>query len=467
MALTLEESNVSNNQEYTEMLNDLQANILKHHGRDFAFHLFLTIKSEKSVEAKNWIADFAASKITSTAKQLVDSKIKKQNDVDGGTVYTLSLSSSGYEKLGIDFTAQPNDKAFQKGMKQRSTELADNPENWEIEFQNQIDILIIVANTEESIANERKDNLILQLNTIFDVIKVQKGQILRNEHGEGIEHFGYADGISQPIFLENEINKQSTEAPWKDEAKLSLALVKDNGGKFQDSYGSYIVFRKLEQNVDAFKKAEANLPKVKHLTNEGSLEINEELAGAMIVGRFEDGTAVVSSSEERGIIKNDFDYSTDSNANKCPFHSHIRITNPRADLIDTDIDSFVKSVRLVRRGIPFDDIAGGRISLNDRPTKDIGLLFMCYQSNIENQFEFIQSAWANHGDIGGKSVGQDGIIGQGPNDFQKKLPEQWDVNGVTNNCEFSNPNSSFVTMKGGEYFFTPSISFLKSLLFDI
>lgn len=467
MALTLEETRVSNNQQFSEMLNDLQANILKHHGRKFAFHLFLSVKNGKSHEAKNWIADFATSKITSTAKQLVDSKIKKVNDVDGGTIYTLSLSSSGYNKLDIQSDLKPDNQAFQDGMKQRSVILEDNPTNWENEFQSQIDLLVIVGNANEIVATEKKDDLITQLNSTFDIIKVQKGEVLKK--GEiGIEHFGYADGISQPMFFEEEVLSQPSILKWNDEAQLKLALVKDKGGKFQDSYGSYFVFRKLEQNVKAFKEAEKNLPKVKGENGNDS----DELAGAMIVGRFEDGTEVVNSSKESSItnpndLKNDFDYSDDSNASKCPFHSHIRITNPRADLGNTGIGSFVKSVRLVRRGIPYDDIIGGRGSLNEEPTANVGLLFMCYQNDIEAQFEFIQHEWVNKGNFAGRTVGQDGIIGQGQNDFQKQLPEQWGINGNLKNCDFSNPKSGFVKMKGGEYFFTPSISFLKSLTINI
>jgi len=470
MALTLEESRVSNSPQFSEMLSDLQANILKHHGRDFAFHLFLSIKNGKSSEAKNWIADFATSKITSTAKQLVDSKVKKKNDVDGGTVYTLSLSATGYDKLKIQSSLKPENSAFQAGMKQRNAILEDVPANWENEFQQQIDLLIIVGNAKEPLATEKKDDLIAQLISVFNIVKVQRGEVLKK--GEiGIEHFGYADGISQPMFFESEVSiqNQTGSTKWSDEAMLNLALVKDKGGKFEDSYGSYLVFRKLEQNVKAFKEAEKNLPKV--LTDKGG--DNDELAGAMIVGRFEDGTEVVNSSKERGItnpkdLKNDFDYSTDSNASKCPFHSHIRITNPRADIGNTAIDSFAKSVRLVRRGIPYDDILGGRQSLDDRPTGEVGLLFMCYQSSIEKQFEFIQRDWVNHGEIGpGNFVGQDGLIGQGTNDFQKELPEQWNKDEGKNKCDFSNAKSGFVTMKGGEYFFTPSISFLKSLTINI
>ncbi len=461
MPLTLTESKISNNPPFTEMLNDLQANILKHHGRNFAFHLFLSVKAGKSAAAKNWIGNFATSKITSTAKQLIDSAIRKDKGVDGGTVYNLSISSSGYDNLQIETDLKPDSPAFREGMKNRSALLEDDTTKQEPEFNNAIDVLIIVAHAEEAVAIERKDNLLLQLQDFFEVVKVQKGEILRN--GKiGIEHFGYADGISQPIFLETEVNKQSGNILWKDEAKLSLALVKDKGGKLADSYGSYLVFRKLEQNVKAFKAAENNLPAVK---KEDGTD-NDELAGAMVVGRFEDGTEVINASADRGNteekdLKNDFDYATEASAAKCPFHAHIRVTNPRADIGDTGIDSFVKNVRLVRRGIPFND--AGRVGTDGEPEGGVGLLFMCYQSSLEDQFEFIQSTWANRGDIGGHAVGQDGIIGQGTNNFQKQLPAQWGKSSNENKCDFSNPGKGFVTMRGGEYFYTPSISFLKSL----
>lgn len=47
MPLLLSESKVSNKRAFTEMLNDLQANILKHHGRNFAFHQFPSILNHK------------------------------------------------------------------------------------------------------------------------------------------------------------------------------------------------------------------------------------------------------------------------------------------------------------------------------------------------------------------------------------------------------------------------------------
>lgn len=465
MALTLNETRVNDDAKFTEMLDDLQANILKHHGRDYAYHLFLSVKPNKHAEARKWIADFATSKITSAAKQLIDSKNKNEKRIDGGTVFTLSITEKGYRNLEVADSFKPNDPAYMAGMKQRNSILADDTTKWETGFTADIDVLIIVANDIKAIAFEQKDNLLRALAGIFEIQKEQKGEILKNSNNIGIEHFGYADGISQPIFLESEILKQQGHSIWKDEATLDLILVKDKGGKFNDSYGSYLVFRKLEQNVKAFKASEKLLPEIKESNGTG----NEELAGAMIVGRFEDGTEIINESRDRGItrpdeLNNDFNYASDPTGSKCPFHAHVRLTNPRTDVGE----DFAKSVRIVRRGIPYDDIPGGRQSLDVFPTGDIGLLFLCYQSSIENQFEFIQSTWANQGLIrhpDGKiiKVGQDGIIGQGHTTFRKELPEQWGVNGQKKPCNFSNPDSGFVTTKGGEYFFTPSISFLKSL----
>jgi Dyp-type peroxidase family len=241
--------------------------------------------------------------------------------------------------------------------------------------------------------------------------------------------------------------------------------VKDTGGKTPDSFGSYFVFRKLDQNVFDFKKEEERISKLFNSTNgikDRNGVPNKELAGAMLVGRFEDGSEVVLNSNEKGItipqqLTNDFDYHSDSSASRCPFHAHIRITNPRANVGIP----FAKSVRLIRRGIPYNDANRNVKKLDtDKPKMGVGLLFMCYQANISSQFEFIQSSWANQGNIGGHFVGKDGVIGQGPNTTVRELPNQW---GANNSLQSVNSFHGFVTNKGGEYFFTPCISFLRSL----
>ncbi len=469
MPLTLNETDVKMNATFNPMLKDLQGNVLKHHGRTHAFHLFFVIKPSKKAEARKWLKKFATQKITSSFKQLDDSdkfNAAKEagKEFDGGVFYNVSLSKRGYVKLGVAAAIIPDDVPFRKGMRASKAKLSDTPAKWEAGFKKSIDGMVLIADGNISRITTEKNKIETELKKFATVVVVQKGKILRNDKGLGIEHFGYVDGVSQPNYLDP--GTVPTPSQWDDNhALLKHVLVKDKGGATADSFGSYFVFRKLEQNVAGFKAKEEEVSERFNGgagIKDGVGTTNDELAGAMIVGRFEDGSQVTKYDHEKPVntendLENDFDYRNDTAATKCPFHAHIRITNPRADV---PVD-FAKSVRLTRRGIPFNDIGRDEFKLDkDQPTDGVGLLFMCYNSDISRQFEFIQSSWANKGDIGGHLVGQDGIIGQGPNSTDRKLPSQW---GTANGLKSMKDFKGFVTNKGGEYFFTPSISFLKGL----
>src|ERR1700733_7258610 len=86
--------------EFRPMLKELQANILKGHGRDFAHHIFLRIKPDRAGEARKWIADFAKTRITSSERQLDDRNRNHATSEDGGPVFCLSISATGYKSLG-------------------------------------------------------------------------------------------------------------------------------------------------------------------------------------------------------------------------------------------------------------------------------------------------------------------------------------------------------------------------------
>ncbi|WP_159468354.1 Dyp-type peroxidase [Dyadobacter sp. 3J3] len=463
----LNQTNVSADDEmFTDLLSDLQGNILKFHGRTHAYHLFVRFIPERIVDVKSWLSGFY---VTSSSKQLQDAKIRETDPMhDGGTFLNISLSASGYEALGIPLNETPDDPAFRAGIKSRTGITGDDLFTWENDFNNHIDALIIVADSNISTVTRERDNILFSTQEFLEIVKIQKGKILRIQHAIGIEHFGYADGVSQPNFL---ANSDSPATQWEDNGALLSTLIVPEPTGGPETFGSYFVFRKLDQNVKKFKAAEEELSKsinfvsnqVHGVFNKHGVQ-NSELAGAMIVGRFEDGTIVTSHSDEMGVVsegqlENDFDYRDDTSGMKCPFHAHIRITNPRQDVTA----DFAKSVRLTRRGIPYNDIGRDEFNLDgDQPDGGVGLLFMCYQSSIERQFEFIQQAWVNNGEIGpGNFVGQDALIGQGPNTTAKFLSSQW--NTANDMKPVPTDFKDFVTMKGGEYFFTPSISFLRSL----
>jgi LysM repeat protein len=140
--------------------------------------------------------------------------------------------------------------------------------------------------------------------------------------------------------------------------------------------------------------------------------------------------------------------------------------------------------RIARRGVTYGGPLSDFSNLDQLPTDGVGLLFMCYQSDIWEQFEFIQRLWSNHprflepdmsksrnvenknydrtglDAVSGQSLpGQiDPLIGEEPQPPQNWLKER-DQPTVKADVKFAN----FVKLKGGEYFFSPSISFLKNL----
>ncbi len=442
---------------WRKVLESMQGNIAKHHGREHAYHIFLQFDATKKDHIKKWIKNLD---ITDGLTQLDDTKIfnyliskKERTEEEEAILDNLKkkylqfffLSNKGYQQLGLTNT-NLSDVAFNVGMQERKDLLQDpDLKEWDLltGTKETIHAMLIIASDHVQSLQQEFDKVDTGLlNHGIKIIHIQKGQILRNESGLGIEHFGYVDGVSQPIFMEaNDIGSE-----WNDYADIKeMALVQDVNNE-PNAFGSYFVFRKLEQNVKAFKEAEAGLGL-------------GEIGGAYLVGRFEDGTPVAKYATEKGIksedeLENDFNYKNDSKGSKCPFHSHIRITNPRDNKTQEK-----NPIRIVRRGIPYDDAGRGN-NLAWEPEKKVGLLFMCYAKSISGQFEVIQADWANNGTVFNKNIAIDGVIGQGKNNnLSQEYPLKWGEKARVTNCNIS----GFVTMQGGEYFFAPSITFLKNL----
>jgi len=427
---------------YKTQLEDLQGNILKSHGRGAAVHLFLTFHQDEQsqVRVRDFLRKFP-DELTSAAKQREQAETYKDTHQPGATFVSLCLSAEGYRYLELDLTDFSLE--FQKGM--RGANLGDpSPEEWEPKFRRRIHAMLIFADDRVEVLTKLLSQRRDELDSFADV-GVEFGITIRNADENPIEHFGYADGVSQPIFFKSDL-KQTT-VKWDPSAGPNLVLVKDPLVNSETACGTYFVFRKLEQNVRAFKAQERALANALELTEE-----DEERAGAMVVGRFENGTpiesheaAVVPEEPKKGFTpENDFNYEEDPQGNKCPLFAHIRITNPR---IDTEEE---RGRRITRRGITYGDPTPPGEDLDALPEGGVGLLFQCCQADLARQFEYLQK-------LANNSVptrGPDPVIGQPTLEF----PAKW------NKPERGRFGfHGFVTMKGGEYFFVPSISFFKNL----
>ncbi|WP_327413548.1 Dyp-type peroxidase [Streptomyces sp. NBC_01233] len=464
-------------------LKDIQGNILKSHGRDHSQHLF--IQFTDPAKAKGWLVSMAG-RVTSASKQWKDSlqrrkifaEAEKQSnpaawrearlEKQAGDVFiNVLLSKKGYDRLGMPAGRIPQDAAFVRGAQAEETitMLGDPPvtapagrDQWETGFQQDLHALVSVADDSPAEVAQEAERISDEVGKNGGrVVHREIGTVLRyGENGPVREHFGFVDGVSQPLFYAADVEKAKPVGKFRYDptAPLGLALVKDPGGDKETGYGSYFVYRKLEQNVPQFMHDRFVLAAaIAHADGrEAANESDKELAGAYMVGRFRDGAPVVEYASESGVgkdIPNNFNYETDLNGDKCPFQSHIRKTNPRGETGSP----LERDVRIVRRGISF-----------ERDGK-VGLLFLCAQGNIQNQFEFMQKSWCNNSEFlrpevkpnpaGALDTGLDPIIGQGgvtEQEWPKKHGEDERIKATLKQS---------VMMKGGEYFFMPSLSFLK------
>ena len=454
------------------MLNDLQGNILKGHGRHHTSNLFIAFDSGKKTAARKFIAQVGAD-VTSALDQLTQTQVFKTSGVRGDTFIALMLSASGYDALGQS-TAKPHGEAYKAGMKNR--DLHDpKPADWDSHFGKDVHAMILIAASTSAERDDERTAMVARINATGGAVKLlnakfeEDGDALINDDGNGIEHFGYVDGRSQPLALQEDLDEEDKKnggvSHWNPAIFLSQLLVPCPGGKLAASHGSYFVFRKLDQNVKGFKQREKKLAKDLETRHGKKADSIGERAGASVVGRYENGTPITLFENEQSPIPsgsigvpNNFNYALDLAGLKCPFAGHIRKSNPRNDTSDS------KDHLMGRRGIPYglrpnDGPNDGEI--DNKPPGNVGLLFMAYQSSLENQFEFTQQAWVNNPEFRIGGTGRDPLIGQPAGPSGQKWPV---VYGKTlSEGGIDDDFSGFVRMRGGEYFFAPSISYLKSL----
>jgi len=151
---------------------------------------------------------------------------------------------------------------------------------------------------------------------------------------------------------------------------------------------------------------------------------------------------------------NNFTYAEDARGSRCPFQAHIRATNPR--------DRASLPSRIVRCGITYGKRRMRKGSFTDQPARRVGLLFMCYQRDIGRQFEFLQRR-ANG--LPGRPM--DPLAGQAapgaPAPWPPRYGQPLRVLYPSRAPRRGRREVPLVALKGGEYFFAPSLPFLKGL----
>jgi Dyp-type peroxidase family len=450
---------------YDTALRNLQGNILKGHGRDHSAYVLLEFGRGRQEQVRRWLAS-PRMRPTSMRQQLDEAAEYARYGVPGSLFRAILLTAEGYRYLRLAPDDRGFDTRFLGGM-QASRGALDDPDvdRWDKPYRGSIHAMILLADDgatfigrcAREIVNEVKDA------RIGTVVGVELGAALRNRDGDTIEHFGYADGRSQPLFLARDLAKERARegvarfARWDPAAGPNLVLVADPFAG-RDACGSYFVLRKLEQDVAGFKQREKDLAARIGLAS-------PELAGALAMGRFATGNPVALSDRPElpataarpRVVRNDFDYADDPGGARCPLYAHIRKVNPRGD--SGARLALEKMHRVARRGVTYGPrTAESLVDESLMPSRGVGLLFMCFQADIGNQFEFIQRNWSNNASFPAARTGLDPVTGQGARSSQS-WPRAWGEASAPARADFG----GFVTMKGGAYFFAPSLEFFAGL----
>lgn len=416
------------------------------------------------------------------------------------------------------------DESFRQGLAARSTYLGDpssrrrpgHRSHWVVGGpRREADILVIVAADDE-------EDLVTLVDAITDRADSAGLRLLFEQRGDtlpgalrGHEHFGFKDGVSQPG-----VRGKVSAAPgdyitprYIDHADPRARFFAKPGqlliwpGQFLlgeprqhtehlynsapaaanfprwAALGSYLVCRRLRQDVPAFWKFAAGAA--------STLGIPTQQFGSMLVGRWPSGAPIMRTpAADNAALAGDewannhfiFDDTTrpsmlrpipgyggdafpqaaaDLLGSICPHFAHIRKTNPRD--IPTDLgkpqDSMLRMI--LRRGIPFGDpIVGVKKPPPKLVRQERGLMFMCYASTIEDQFELLTRRWANS-PIQPNFGGHDPIIGQADRRGVRTRFIDVPTPGGARRITIKN---EWVVPTGGGYFFAPPIEAIAGVL---
>jgi len=453
---------------------DLQGDILRAHGNSYdrTSYLFVGVADERAGRA--WLSDLIP-RITTAAWR---------GPTGPDTALNIAFTCKGLEKLGVPAAVlETCSSEFRDGMAARADKLGDTgpsaPEHWDEHLGTGEAHLLLTLNAkgEDALADalaQLKEGISAAGHAVVHEVDAQ---LLDNAR----EHFGFADGAAQPAIEDvSEDKKDGGGVPDKNGGWRPLAIGEFVLG-FEDEesrttrnprkrvlpsapadplgrHGTYVVWRKLHQDVALFRRTLRDAAARYH----GG---DEALLAAKVVGRWQDGSPLISAphSPQPGFDAaapgaNDFRYGHDPQGLACPLGSHIRRANPR-DALDPEPGpdggdgKLTFRHRIIRRGMPYGPPLAPEAFEDDEQER--GLVFVCFNASISRQFESVQRQWLNDGNI--FHLGHDSDFLLGANERAGKMTVQGDPPFLLG------PQAAFVVTRGGEYLFAPGITGLAAI----
>ena len=449
-----------------------------------SFVRYLFLKIENANKARNWLSD-----ITSLITNAQYPETHKP-----GACLNFAVSWKGLKKLGVADLLEDCPNEFVRGMdtveaRRILGDLGDShSDKWEYgrEGDEPLHLLLLLYGKTLPELLELYKNVCGKYQTAGVATGSNGLQIIKEENSvraqdDYNEPFGFRDGISQPpvkgligrrqqpvecplntgefvIGYENEINfvaRGPSIENWVDPHGLLHDHPSYAGQRrLFGMNGTYLVFRKLRQDVAGFWKFVEDKSKDISCVDPAR---SRDLLAAKMMGRWPSGSPLVLAPDSPGSEpRNDFLFmDTDPDAEACPIGSHIRRANPRDSLDMPPARSILitRRHRIIRRGRKYKEEttdSKGRLNCEQ------GIFFIALNADLRHQFEFVQRLWINAPSFNGLDDDRDPIAGG--NDGSSSFTVQ--AKPISNHLHGL---ERFVTTKGGGYFFVPGIRAVRFL----
>jgi Dyp-type peroxidase family len=375
----------------------------------------------------------------------------------------VGITYSGLVALGVpEDSLQSFPEGFRVGMAARADELLDygvnDPKHWEPEFGSGV-IHIGVSVFSESAERWRRT-----MDTARRHYEGRRGLTVVSAEDFGaqpgdLNPLGYRDSIGQPAIEGSGVGPLPGQGPAIKAGEFILGYPGEAGVPLPAPQpdvlarnGTYVGLRKYQSRVGAFNR---------FLQANARTDEERELLAAKLVGRWRSGAPLTLAPDRDDpalgpdpLRNNDFTYATDPDGRQVPRGAHMRRMNPRDTRMEVLVD--VNLHRIIRRsttyGAPYDPNA---VSEQDDETPH-GLHFLFISAKAMATMEFLQQEWINNGNF--MSLGEErdpnvGLQEDGAVFTIPKTPVRRRIHGI----------ETFNVLRGGEYFFMPSLTALRWL----
>jgi Dyp-type peroxidase family len=432
-------------------LDDIQATVLRHRPEPYyGTHVLLHVEDARA--GREFLRD-----LTPHVASAADWWQAAEPWIAAGITY------SGLVALGVpDNSLESFPEAFRVGMAGRADRLGDSganhPSHWEPEFgTGAVHIGVSVFSDSETSWRRAMETAQRQYED-RPGLTVLTAEDFGAQPGD-LNPLGYRDSIGQPAIEGSGVEPLPGQGPAIKAGEFILGYPGEAGVPLPAPQpdvlgrnGTYVGLRKYQSRVGTFNR---------FLQTNATSPEERELLAAKLVGRWRSGAPLTLAPDrddpELGSDprrNNDFAYAADQDGRRVPRGAHMRRMNPRDSEMTVLVD--VNLHRIIRRsttyGAPYDPEA---LSPQDDETPR-GLHFLFISAKAMATLEFLQQEWINNGnfmDLGDERDPNVGLQQDGATFTIPEEPVRRRIHGI----------QTFNVLRGGEYFFMPSLSALRWL----